>query len=245
MEHLSHLQWIAIVLIFVFTGFIRTAIGFGGAALGLPLLLLVKPDPLVFLPIIGIHLLVFTSLTLYRRLHNVHWGMIRQGVSIMLVPKLIGILGLLSLPATLMTLIVFAITLGYGLMYLAGRNVHSNSPWVDRALLVLGGYVSGTSLVGAPLIAAVYARHVEKNQLRDTLFVLWVILVSIKLIAFILNGVDLQLSYTLLLLPVAGLGHLAGLKIHDRLLHGDPTVFRRLMGGMLVAVTLIGIWRLL
>ncbi len=245
MDEFSTLQWLAVVGIFVFTGFIRTAIGFGGAALGLPLLLLVKPDPLIFLPVIGIHLLVFTSLTLYKRLKNVDWGWIRKGIRIMLIPKIVGILGLLSLPPTLMTLIVFGITLSYGLMYVAGKNFHSNSPWVDRGLLLLGGYVSGTSLVGAPLIAAVYARHVEKTRLRDTLFVLWIILVSIKLAAFIISGIDLQLSYTFWLLPAAGIGHVAGLKIHDRLMRGDETQFRRWIGSMLVIVTLIGLWKLM
>ncbi|HEB77438.1 MAG TPA: sulfite exporter TauE/SafE family protein, partial [Methylothermaceae bacterium] len=56
-------QWAAILLIFLWSGFVRTGIGFGGAALGLPLLLLVEDEPLLWLPIIGIHLLVFTSLT--------------------------------------------------------------------------------------------------------------------------------------------------------------------------------------
>ena len=52
-------QLLAISVIFIWTGFVRTGIGFGGAALGLPLLLLVDDKPLVFLPIIGTHLTVF------------------------------------------------------------------------------------------------------------------------------------------------------------------------------------------
>ena len=43
-------QFLAIALIFIWTGFVRTGIGFGGAALGLPLLLLVDDKPLVFFP---------------------------------------------------------------------------------------------------------------------------------------------------------------------------------------------------
>ena len=38
------------------------------------------------------------------------------------------------------------------------------------------GYVSGTSLIGAPLIVSVFATHVAKEQLRDTMLVLWFIL---------------------------------------------------------------------
>ena len=39
----------------------RTSLGFGGAVLALPFLLLVTNEPLVFLPIIAIHLLIFSS----------------------------------------------------------------------------------------------------------------------------------------------------------------------------------------
>jgi hypothetical protein len=39
--------------------------------------------------------------------------------------------------------------------------------------LYLGAYISGTSLIGAPLIMTVYMVHVACEKLRDTLFVLW------------------------------------------------------------------------
>ncbi|BBI70547.2 hypothetical protein HAALTHF_05350n [Vreelandella aquamarina] len=66
-----------------------------------------------------------------------------------------------------------------------------------------GGYVSGTSLIGAPLIVSVFATHVAKEQLRDTMFVLWFILVVIKMVSFVIAGVDLQLIHQLWLLPCA------------------------------------------
>ncbi len=50
----------AIALVFAWTGFVRAGIGFGGAALGLPLMLFVQNTPLLWLlPIIGVHLLFF------------------------------------------------------------------------------------------------------------------------------------------------------------------------------------------
>lgn len=52
-------------LIFIWSGFVRSGLGFGGAVLSLPFLLLVLDDPLVFLPIIAVHLLVFSSLTIW------------------------------------------------------------------------------------------------------------------------------------------------------------------------------------
>ncbi len=66
-------QLIAIGIIFIWIGFVRTGLGFGGAAFGLPLLLLVHENTLYFLPIIGTYLLFFTSLTLSSRINNVDW----------------------------------------------------------------------------------------------------------------------------------------------------------------------------
>ena len=54
-------QMVSIALVFVWTGFVRTGLGFGGAALGLPLMLFVQNNPLLWLPIIGVHLLFFLA----------------------------------------------------------------------------------------------------------------------------------------------------------------------------------------
>jgi len=65
MSELSIAQYSLIALIFVWSGFVRSGLGFGGAVLSLPFLLLVLDEPLVFLPIIAVHLLVFSSLTIW------------------------------------------------------------------------------------------------------------------------------------------------------------------------------------
>ncbi len=56
-------HYLLIALIFVWSGFVRSGLGFGGAALSLPFLLLIDNNPLIFLPIIAIHLLIFSSST--------------------------------------------------------------------------------------------------------------------------------------------------------------------------------------
>jgi len=73
-------QTVAVALLFIWTGFVRTGLGFGGAALGLPLLLFVSNQPLLWLPIISVHLLFFSGLTLFTRLNNVDWGYLRDGI---------------------------------------------------------------------------------------------------------------------------------------------------------------------
>lgn len=234
-------QLIAIVLIFIWTGFVRTGIGFGGAALGLPLLLLVDDKPLVFLPIIGTHLLFFTSITLISRIQNVNWPVVGKAMAVIVLPKIAGLIGLFSFPNYWLVMAVFSITLFYGFTWLFNYTIKSQSKAVDVVLLMLGGYVSGTSLIGAPLIAAVVARHVTRIQLRETLFVLWIILVTFKMGAFVAYEVELQWQFSLALLPFVAIGHFVGLKAHDYLVTSDSTAFHRFLGASLIAVSLAGL----
>jgi len=234
-------QLVAIVLIFIWTGFVRAGIGFGGAALGLPLLLLVDDKPLVFLPIIGTHLLFFTIITLISRSHNVNWSVVAKVMAVIVLPKIAGLIGLFSFPNYWLVVAVFSITLFYGFTWLLNYTIRSQSKAVDMILLILGGYVSGTSLIGAPLIAAVVSRHVSRIQLRETLFVLWIILVTFKMGAFIAYDIELQWQFSLALLPFVAIGHFVGLKAHDHLVTSDSTAFHRILGLSLIVVSVAGL----
>ena len=236
-------QFILICLIFIWTGFVRSGIGFGGAALGLPLLLLVDDRPLIFLPIIGTHLLFFTVLTVSSRKHNVNWPVVMKVMAVIVIPKIAGLVGLFNFPNYWLVITVFSITLFYGITWVFNYTIKSQSKAVDIILLALGGYVSGTSLTGAPLIAAVVSRHVKKVEMRETLFVLWIILVTFKMGAFVAYGVDLQWQYSLLLLPFAGIGHFIGLKAHDHLVQTDSSAFHRFLGVSLIIVSLAGLYK--
>lgn len=75
MEGLETWQLVVIGLLFVWGGFVRSGLGFGGAVLTLPFLLMVYNAPLVFLPIIAIHLLFFSFITvLQSRLKSTRSG---------------------------------------------------------------------------------------------------------------------------------------------------------------------------
>ncbi len=234
-------QLIAITLIFIWTGFVRSGIGFGGAALGLPLLLLVDDKPLIFLPIIGTHLLFFTSITLASRIKNVNWSVVSSVMFVIIIPKIAGLIGLFSFPSIWVVIAVFCITLFYGITWVLDYKIKSNSKVVDTLLLILGGYVSGTSLIGAPLIAAVVAKKVSRIQLRETLFVLWIILVTFKMGAFVVYDVELQWQFSLILLPFVAIGHVIGLKAHDYLLQTESTTFHRYLGLSLIVVSSAGL----
>lgn len=252
MSDLTLTQLVLVLLIFVWSGFVRTGLGFGGAMMSLPLLLLVDNRPLVYLPIIGVHLLIFSMLAVWqnnrkrsateeKQPSTVDWVYLKKSLKIMIIPKLIGVAGLLTIPANIVSAIIFCIISVYSITYILNKPFKSSHPLSDGIFLSLGAYISGTSLIGAPLIMSVYMAHVAREKLRDTLFVLWFVLVSIKMTAFLIAGVDLQLQAHLWLLPATAVGHYFGLKFHARLTAADPVIFYRVIGSALLVVSLFGL----
>ncbi|MEM6302073.1 MAG: sulfite exporter TauE/SafE family protein [Pseudomonadota bacterium] len=250
------LPWeLAIIgLLFVWGGFVRSGLGFGGAVLTLPFLLTIRDEPLLFLPIISVHLLFFSGVTVWqthrrerrsgRSINTVNWKFLRYAFPLMIVPKLIGVAGVITLPGPLVSTFIFCTLTIYGMSYLLAKPFKSGSKKVDAFLIMLGGYVSGVSLIAAPLVVPIAASRMPKEQLRDTLFVLWFVLVGLKLIAFVITGVDLQWIHHLWLLPCAFIGHLLGLRFHRYSMNADTAIFFRILGGALLSVSVIGILRL-
>ncbi len=155
-------QLVLIGLCFVWGGFVRSWLGFGGSVLTLPFLLLIYNQPLVFLPIISVHLLVFAVLNIHRshRMRptsedftegSVNWVFLRYALMIMIIPKIIGVLGLVVLPTTIMNTFIFGLIFIYAWSYIIDRQFKSQSKLGQGLLLMLGGYVSGASLMAAPL----------------------------------------------------------------------------------------------
>ena len=256
MEGLETWQYLLIALLFVWGGFVRSGLGFGGAVLTLPFLLMVHNAPLVFLPIISVHLLLFSAMTVLRahlrtqatgteEQGTVNWPFLRYSLPLMIVPKLIGVAGVITLPADIVSGFIFFMVSIYAVSYIIDRPFKSNSKTVDVLFLLIGGYVSGTSLIAAPLVVPVAASRMPREQLRDTLFVLWFVLVGVKLIAFVATGVDLQWIHHLWLLPCAAVGHVLGLRFHTYTLQSDTRVFFRVLGLGLLAVSCAGLLRIL
>lgn len=257
MLDLSWIQLGLIAIVFVWSGFVRSGLGFGGSVLSLPFLLLIHNDALLYLPIIALQLIFFSSLILWQN-HKamvqqrnmgrdvdgtIDWPYLKRAMWVMIIPKLIGVFGLITMPATVMGVIIFTIVSVYAFTYILNKPFQSKNKTVDVSFLMLGGYVSGTSLIGAPLLSAVFASHVKKEQLRDTLFALWFILVWIKIGAFIYLSVDFHLIHQLWLLPCAGLGHYLGLKFHAKLQTAQSKTFYQVMGAVLLLTSAVGLAR--
>lgn len=233
-------QFLLALLVFVWSGFVRSSLGFGGAALGLPLMMLIDDSPLFWLPVIGAHLLAFSALTLINRLGQVDWHYLKKSLIYILPAKIAGVMGLLNLPNHWLVLIIYSITMAYALMWVFNISIRSSGHgWREKLLLSIGGYVSGTSLTGAPMIVAVYMQHVNLHRLRSTLFVLWFFLVTIKMGTFVAFGFNLYIVSAILLLPAATIGHFLGLKAHEYMLSND-VFFKRIMGGVLCLICLLG-----
>ncbi len=240
----SPLELLMIAIIFTWIGFVRTGLGFGGAVLGLPILMLIGGSPIDWLPIIGIHLLFFSSITLSNSLRQVDWQYLKKSLPWILPAKIIGVIGLLSLPPNVMTVIVYSITILYSLTWINNSQIISKKTWVNNLLLFFGGYLSGTSLMGGVLLVAVYMSHIDLKKLRNTLFVLWFFLVSIKMAAFMAVGVYIDWRFSLMLIPVAALGHFIGLRMHERMIKSDAK-FKRWMGGVLIIVCMVGLLKVI
>ena len=249
MESLAWYEYALVGLVFVWSGFVRSGLGFGGAVLALPFLLLIVNDPLVFLPLIGMHLIFFSTLIMVQstrdkaseQLKTINWQYLKRSLWIMIIPKMMGIIGLLTLPPVIMSTIILLIVLAYAIGYIVNRPIEIKTKLQEYGFLGVGAYVSGTSLTGAPLIVPVVASRVEKYELRNTLFVLWWILTSIKLVSFIIVGVDLQLIHHVWLLPCAFIGHLLGNRMHTYLVEQETPTFYRVLGIALVIVSLTGL----
>lgn len=255
MTDLATHHYFLIALTFVWSGFVRSGLGFGGAALALPFLLVIHPEPVLFLPLLAIHLLIFSVWITHgrhlvarwrgkantRSASRIDWRFLRYALTIMMVPKLIGIIGLITLPGETVSIVICVIIAAYAVGYITDKPIVSRHKATDILFLAIGGYASGISLIGAPLIAAVFASHVARDALRDTLFVTWFVVTGLKVIALMAAGVDMQWIHHLWLLPCVTVGHRVGMQVHEWLQTGDAKLFNRVLGSALLLVSSVGI----
>jgi|TARA_B110000305_G_scaffold131403_2_gene146792 uncharacterized membrane protein YfcA len=248
-DELLWYQYALIGLIFVWSGFVRSGLGFGGAVLALPFLMLILNDALIFLPLIAVHLIFFSTLIMLQSARSkrsgqtstINWRYLKRCLSIMIIPKIAGVIGLLTLPPVIMSSIIFVIVAAYAIGYIINNPISIKTRFQEYVFLGLGAYISGTSLTGAPLIIPVFASKISKYELRDTLFVLWWVLTLIKLISFVIAGVDLQLIHHLWLLPCSFIGHILGQRMHNYLVTQETPTFFRVLGCALLIVSLTGL----
>ena len=234
---------IVLMVAFWWSGFVRAGLGFGGAGLMFPIAFLVIDSVIFIVPIVGVHLLFFSSLTLARGGYKkVDWATSMKLLLMILPTTIIGVFGLLQMPDFVLLMSVYAILIIYSLGYIF--NFKSKpSPWLNVPILLFGGYVSGLSLSGAPLIAAVALQYLKKEQARESMYVLWIVLVFIKLSTLIFYDVDMQWEHHLWLLPMAIIGTYMGSRVHEKLQAMQGEQFYRWMGIALLLLSVTGLIR--
>lgn len=233
---------VILAISFWWSGLVRAGLGFGGAGLMYPVALLAV-DSIVFLvPIICVQLMIFSSVTLAREYQKIDWRILAVLMATIMPTFMLGVLGLISFPEWVLLAAVYTVIICYSISYILNLHASAKSRWwVDGPILFVGGYVSGLSLAGAPIIAAVGLRLLDRTQLRATLFVLWFLLCAIKLGTLAYYEVDLQLRHQLWLLPCALVGHVIGMRLHERILHLQSPVFYRWMGSVLLLMCLVSL----
>lgn len=240
---------IAILLIaFWWSGFVRAGLGFGGAGLMYPIAFLAVDSVLFIVPIIGTQLLFFAGITLAMgEYKKIDWRTVGWMLLVLLPPTLAGVFGLLELPQFWVLMSVYVIIILYSLHYIFGNHENNTqkkpNTWLNFPSLLFGGYVSGLTLSGAPVIAAVALQYLKKEQARASLYVIWIVAVTIKLSTLQAFDVDMQFRHQLWLLPIAAIGHFMGLRMHDKLIEMKSQKFYRLMGLALLTLSIIGLAR--
>ena len=240
---LTPLSILVLLIAFWWSGFVRAGLGFGGAGLMYPIAFLVVDSVIFIVPIVGVHLLIFTSITLAKGGYKkVDWSTTFRLLLILLPAKIIGVFGLLQMPDFWLLMTVYAILIVYSIGYIFNIKTKPR-PWLNGPILLFGGYVSGLSLSGAPLVAAVALQYLKKEQARESMYVLWIVMVVIKLSTLMAYDIDMQWEYHLWLLPVAFIGNYMGLKLHDKIQEMQGEIFYRWMGIALLTLSLTGLAR--
>ncbi len=65
-----------------------------------------------------------------------------------------------------------------------------------------------------------------------------------KMVAFMAVGVYIDWRFSLMLIPVAALGHFIGLRMHERMIKSDAK-FKRWIGGVLIIVCMVGLLKVI
>ena len=231
---------VVLLVAFWWSGFVRAGLGFGGAGLMYPVALLAVDSIIFLVPLICVQLIVFSASTLARDYRKIDWPIFATMMTVILPAFMVGIFGLINFPEKVILLVVYVIIIYYSLTYIFDIRMQPRR-WVDGPVLLLGGYLSGLSLAGAPIIAGIGIRYLDKERMRATLFSIWMILCIIKLATLAAVGIDLQLRHQVWLLPAALIGHLMGLKVHDRLIAMQSRQFYRWLCSALLLLSLTGL----
>ena len=129
-----------------------------------PIALLAIDSIIYLVPIVGIQVIIFSSLTLLAGGYkNVDWPNTIKLILAILPMYLVGVFGLMQFPDFWLLTVTYGFVLFYSVSYIMQWTIKS-SPWLNVPLIIVGAYITGLSLSGSPIIAAVALQYLNKQQ---------------------------------------------------------------------------------
>lgn len=222
--------------------FVRGIAGFGSALVASPLLAQMLPLSIV-VPLIVILDNSGSILQAWRHRRLIVWGDLLP-----LLPfSFMGIALAMGLHASIdgrflkLLLGVFVVLFG-AYQFLPQPTAHLSRRWAAPAGL-LGGLVGGLFGTGGPFYVMYFRlRQLEKTVFLATIAMLWVVDGGVRIAGFALGGHYREQHLWLLaaMAPTAWLGLQWGHRVHFDL---SPRMFRRIIGGLLLASGSMLLWR--
>lgn len=220
---------------------VGAVVGFAGALVAVPFITLFLP-PKVAVPAFSLVTLVMNIAVIYEARRHLCWSRITVLTLAGAVGTLVGALSLAHLPAGLIRIIVSAVTLGFGLLFLMRTPIRlSGGKFIEAALGLLSGWLGGCiAQSGPPVVFLALARGWKKDAFRANLTAYFFVLNAIAVLAYwqlnLFSTAGLKLSAVAVVPALLVLA--LGLRIKNRV---NEATFRVIVLTIIILVGLSGL----
>lgn len=218
------LAGVVVLCVLVFAGLVKGTIGFGPALVSVPVLVQVF-EPKVAIAAFSIPMLVANLVILWRddlQLAQVRrW---RRLIAAVFVATVVGAVGLVALPADVLSLVVGVAVLGYlAVTHLSGEGTftgYATHRWSEYGVGGVAGVLGGAlGMGGLPLATYLDARKLERDAFTVVLVVLLTMNNSVRIAALWTGGIftaaEVRLGVAFVVPLFAGV--LVGVRLRKRI----------------------------
>jgi len=213
-----------VIVVLLLAGIVKGTIGFGPALVSVPVLVQAF-DPKVAIAAFSIPMLIGNLVILWR--DGVSWGEIRPHarlVGTVFLATIVGAVGLVALPADLLSLTVGVAVLAY--LVVAHRSAdgtlirYATHRWSEYALGSVGGVLGGAlGMGGVPLATYLDARELDRDVFTLVLVTLLALNNSVRLAALWGGGLFTRAEFALgaAFVPPLFLGVVGGVRLRKHI----------------------------
>jgi len=220
---------------------VSAVVGFAGALVAVPFITLFLP-PKVAVPAFTMVILVMQIAVIYEGRRHLCWSRITVLTLAGVAGTLVGAFSLAHLPSGTIRIIVSAVTLGFGLLFLMKTPIRfSGGKFIEAAFGLLSGWLGGCiAQSGPPVVFLALAQGWKKEAFRANLTAYFLVLNIIACLAYwkldLFSTKGLKLSAVALVPALLMLG--LGLRIKNRV---NETAFRSIVLAIIILVGLAGL----